>query len=293
MTWLREPLFHFILIGAVIYGAVGVFAVPEEDKSSNKLVVSAGEIEWMATSWHKRWHRLPTKQELDGLIQQHVRETILYREAIAMGLDKDDIVVRRRLAQKLEFLAEDLAVMTPPSEDELQAYFDEHKERYRDPVRYTFTQVYVDPDKRGNATLDDAEAIKAELIAMPGAIDNAGGLGDDFMLQAYYPEQSQTDIQKLFGSGFAQSLVELSPGEWHGPVLSGYGTHLVYVHGVIEPPPTAFAEVRELVLQDLDGVRREEINEQFYASLRDRYEIVIEEMEADPEEVAAAQEARQ
>ena len=287
MKLLREPLLHFLFIGAAIYLAFGLFAEPVEDPQDNTLVVDAGEIEWMATSWYKRWNRLPTQQELDGLIQQYVRETILYREALAMGLDRDDVIIRRRLAQKLEFLAQDLALMTPPTDEELQTYFNEHQDRYRDPVRYTFTQVYIDPDKRGDKTLDDAKAIKARLIAQPDSLDNADALGDDFMLQAYYPEKPQIDIQKLFGSGFSESLAVLKPGVWHGPVLSGYGTHLVYVHGISEPPAPVFAEVRARVQQDWEDARRETMNEQFYASLRDRYSIVIEEFSPETEKVAA------
>ena len=281
LSWLREPLIHFFVIGAIIYGAFALVTRPVENPQGDTIVVDAGEIEWMATSWYKRWNRMPTSQELDGLIQQYIRETILYREALSMGLDKDDVVIRRRLAQKLEFLAQDLALMTPPTDQELQTYFDEHQDRYQAPVRYTFTQVYVDPDKHGDATLDEAEAIKAALIAKPEQLDNAGELGDDFMLQAYYPENTQADIQKLFGSGFAESLVKLSPQQWHGPVLSGYGTHLVYIHSIVEPPPPVFYAVQTRVQQDWEDQRRETLNEQFYASLRDRYTIVIEDITPD------------
>jgi hypothetical protein len=249
----------------------------------NTLVVEAGEIEWLTTAWRKRWNRLPTNQELDGLIQQYVRETVLYREALAMGLDKDDTIIRRRLAQKLEFLAQDLVALTPPTDKDLQTWFDEHRQRYHEPDRFTFTQVFVDPDKRGEATLDDAKVIKAALISQPDATEKAGTLGDDFMLQHYYPKNTQADIQKLFGGGFADSMVELAPGQWHGPVLSGYGVHLVYVHSVSEAPPPLFAEVRERVRQDWVDAKRESLNEQFYASLRDRYTVVIDAIPDDAE----------
>ena len=139
MKMLREPLLQFLFIGSAIDLAFGLFAEPVEDVQDNTLVVDAGEIEWMATSWYKRWNRKPTPQELDGLIQQYVCETTLYREALAMGLDRDDVVIRRRMAEKLEFLAQDLALMAPPTDEELQAYFDEHRDRYEEPVRYTLT----------------------------------------------------------------------------------------------------------------------------------------------------------
>jgi len=274
---LREPLLHFLLIGGAIYLLYGAVAEPVPEENDKTIVVSAGEVEWMRTSWLKRWNRPPTPEEIDGLLQQYIRETVLYREALTMGLNQHDQIIRRRLAQKLEFLAKDLVALTPPSEEELVAYFHAHKDRYQQPALYTFTQVFIDPDKRGDATLDDAEAIKATLIARGDAIEDAGALGDDFMLQNYYPEKDPIEIQKFFGSGFAQSLVDLSPGEWHGPVLSGYGTHLVYVSSVIEPGPPTFAEVRERVVAEWTTERSEELNEQFYANLRESYTVVIEE----------------
>ena len=165
----------------------------------------------------------------------------------------------------------------PNTEEELQAYFVEHQERYQQPALYTFTQVFIDPDKRGDTTLDDAKAIKASLVAQGKDVEDPGTLGDDFMLQNYYPNKDQVEIQKLFGSGFTESLLELSPGQWHGPVLSGYGVHLVYVSNVIEPPAPVVAEVRERVVQDWTTDRSEELNEKFYANLREQYTVVIEE----------------
>ena len=273
---LREPLVHFMFIGAVIYLLYGMFAEPVPEADDKTIVVTAGEIEWMQTAWKKRWNRPPTDKELDGLMQQYIRETVLYREALTMGLNQHDTVIRRRLAQKLEFLAKDLVALTPPTEEELQAYFDAHPKRYQEPTRYTFTQVFIDPDKRGDATLDDAEAIKATLMAEGDAIENAAVLGDDLMLQDYYPEKDQAEIQKFFGSGFAEALIALSPGQWHGPVPSGYGVHLVYIRNITEPPAPVFTEVRERVVQDWTTDRSEELNEQFYTNLRNQYTVVIE-----------------
>ena len=150
-----------------------------------------------------------------------------------MELNKHDQVIRR-LAQKLEFLAKDLVALTPPGEEDLHTYFEEHKQRYQQLALYTFIQVFIDPDKRGDATLDDTQKIKAELIA-------------------------------------------LSSGQWHGPVLSGYGVHLVYVQEVTEPPAPRFADVRERVEQEWKSDKGEELNEQFYESLREQYTVVIEE----------------
>ena len=286
MKLLREPLVHFMFIGAAIYLLYGVFAEPVPEADDKTIIVTAGEVEWMQTAWLKRWNRPPTPEEFDGLIKQYIKETVLYREALTMGLNKHDQVIRRRLAQKLEFLAKDLVALTPPTEAELQSYFDENSERYQEPVLYTFIQVFIDPDKRGDTTLDDAEAIKANLIVKGDAVEDPGALGDDFMLQNYYPEKDQVEIQKQFGSGFAESLVELSPGQWHGPVLSGYGVHLVYISSISEPPAPVLADVRERVVQDWEMEKGEELNNKFYANLRDQYTVVIEES-AEKDRVAA------
>jgi len=289
---LREPLLHFMFIGAAIYLLYGVFAEPLPEADDKTIVVTAGEVEWMQTSWQKRWNRPPTPQEFDGLIQQYIKETVLYREALTMGLNQHDQVIRRRLAQKLEFLAKDLVALTPPTEEELQSYFDEHLDRYQEPALYTFTQVFIDPDKRGDTTLEDAEAIKAKLIRQGDAIEDPGALGDDFMLQSYYPEKDAVEIQKLFGSGFTESLAKLSPGQWHGPVLSGYGVHLVYISSISEPPAPEFAALRERVVQDWTMERGEELNDKFYASLREQYTVIIEEPDEE-DTVAAVQELAQ
>lgn len=286
MKLLREPLLHFIFIGAAIYLLYGIFAEPAQEETENTIVVSAGEIQWMQSSWQKRWNRPPTDKELDGMVQQYIKETVLYREALTMGLNKHDTVIRRRLAQKLEFLAKDLVALTPPSDKELQNYFEQHKSRYQAPARFTFTQVFIDPDKRGDKTLDDAETIKASLIAknknasdVSTNINSLGdnSLGDKSMLENYYPEKDPTEIQKLFGSGFAESLVKLSSGQWHGPVLSGYGVHLVNIQQIIQPPPPVFAEKREHVIQDWKTDKGNELNKKFYDNLRKSYNIVIEE----------------
>ena len=276
MKLLREPLLHFMLIGAAIYLLYGAFAEPVAEADDKTIIVSAGEIQWMRSSWQQRWNRPPTPEEFDGLIQQYIRETVLYREALTMGLNQHDMVIRRRLAQKLEYLAKDLVALTSPTEEELLAYFAEHQDRYQQPDLYTFTQVFIDPDKRGDATLTDAEEIKATLIAQGGAIEDVGALGDKIMLQNYYPEKDPSEIQKNFGTGFAESLMALTIGQWHGPVLSGYGVHLVYVSHIRESPKPVFAELRERVTEDWKIDRGEELNEVFYENLRGQYTVVIE-----------------
>jgi hypothetical protein len=277
MKLLREPLVHFLAIGAALFVIFAYWGRPAAEEQERAITITAGEIDWLTDSWEKRWNRPPTPEEREGLIQQYLREMILYREAVAMGLDRDDTVIRRRLAQKLEFLSQDLISPAPPAEDELQAYFEEHIDRYQAPDLVTMTHVFIDPDRRGDQTLVDAAVIKEKLQALKEPPQDAQAFGDSFMLQSYYPERSEAELLKLFGSGFARSVFELAPQQWHGPVLSGYGTHLVYVHDRRETDPPTFTEVEDQVRQDWENDKREQLNEQFVASMVARYDVTIED----------------
>jgi hypothetical protein len=270
-------LVHFLLIGAVIYGLYGLTRPDVEEDPENRITVTAGEIEWLTGTWQKRWNRMPTLQERAGLIDQYVRETIFYREALAMGLDRDDTIIRRRLAQKLEFLSEDLVETVAPTEEQLQAHFSENEEKYELPALLTMTHVFVDPDKREEQTLVDAEAIGVELRALQPPTEGADEFGDPFMLQHYYPERSEVELAKLFGAEFARSVFELESDQWHGPVLSGYGVHWVFVEQRVTAEVPEFAAVRDRVEQDWRDERRAKFNDDFYAQLRARYEVVVEE----------------
>lgn len=286
-AWLRfakEPLLHFILAGAAIYLLYGVFGGTDSDQAivaENTIVITKGELDWLGESWQKRWNRPPTNEEMVGLVKSHLRETVLYREAISMGLDKDDTIIRRRLAQKLEFLSQDLIRPEPPTDEALHAFFDKNIDRYRLPELITFTHVYLDPDKREDQTLDDAEKLKAELIANDTIPGEESELGDTFMLQSYYPERTEADISKLFGREFARSIMKLDPKRWHGPVLSGYGTHLVYLQSLQVFPNPIYDQVADRVREDLESERRQQLNDEYIESLLSRYDVVIEAEDSD------------
>jgi peptidyl-prolyl cis-trans isomerase C len=274
----KEPLVHFLAIGAVIFIFNGFMGQQKVSENEKDVTITAGEITWLANTWKKRWNRPPTKEEQEGLVTQYVRETILYREAIAMGLDKGDSVIRRRLAQKLEFLFKDLVNPAPPSSEELLAYFEEHIASYQPPDLITMSHIFIDPDLRGDQTLKDAETIKAKVIALKQPPGNKVSFGDPFMLQSYYPQRSQAELAKLFGKGFVKPVFKLEPGQWHGPVLSGYGVHLVYIHEHRQAEPILLAEVEEQVRQDWEGDKREHLNEQFVDNLMARYDVTIEDV---------------
>jgi hypothetical protein len=216
----KEPLVQFFLIGACIYGAYALYGAPGEEVSDKTILVDAGRIESFIGEWERRWKRPPTRQELDGVIGAFVREDILYRQAVAMGLGEDDPITRRRLAQKLEFLTNDIALFREPVEGELQQYFQDNQELYREPGLITFSQVFLDPDKRDAATLADARELLARLKSAGDPDGATLDAGDSFMLQSYYREVSESDIRRQLGSGFSEAVMQLAPGRWHGPVLS-------------------------------------------------------------------------
>jgi hypothetical protein len=276
-----EPLVQFLLIGACIYGAYALFGAPEDDFRDTTIHVDANRIDAFISQWESRWNRPPTRQELDGIIQAYVREDILYRQAVAMGLNEDDPITRRRMAQKLEFLTSDLAQMKQPQEGELEQYFRDNQALYRKPDLITFSQVFFNPDARDDATLDIAAEVLAQLRSAGEPDAQMLQAGDRFMLQDYFPSATETDIARQLGSGFAAAVMQFEPGQWHGPVLSGYGVHLVYIYDFREAPPAVFEAVQARVLEDWHRKQREKFNADFLESLKSRYEIVIEELPAD------------
>lgn len=273
---LKEPVVHFLILGLLIYGGYAWLHAGEDRDEGDVIHVGAGEIEWMRTSFSKRWRRQPTETEIDGMVQDYVRETALYREALAMGLDEDDTIVRRRLAQKLEFLVQDLAETNAPTEEDILAYFDGHRARYRRPERVTFVHVFVDPDRRGDATISDADALKEELLNADDPVRGSAKLGDPFMLQRYYPERTEAEVAKLFGGEFATQVAALPEGEWHGPMLSGYGVHLVYVLDRQQFPEPALSEVRGRVEEDFIADQRRRMHDEYVDRLIEKYDVVVE-----------------
>ena len=224
-----EPLIQFLIIGACIYGAYAFFGTPEEDFRDTRVHVDSARINGFISEWESRWNRPPTRDEIDGLIQSYIKEDVLYRQAVAMGLNEDDPITRRRMAQKLEFLTSDLAMMVQPAEGELEKYFNENSEAYRAPDRMTFSQVFFDPDSRGNKTLEDAEEALLKLQTAGAPTEESMQVGDGFMLQRDFVSATPMEAARQMGSGFVEAVVQLEPGAWHGPVLSGYGVHLVYL----------------------------------------------------------------
>jgi peptidyl-prolyl cis-trans isomerase C len=281
MQMAKEPLIQFLIIGACIYGAYALFGAPDEDIADKTVIVDARRIDGFIGEWQRRWNRPPTRAELEGVINAFVRENILYRQAVAMGLDADDPITRRRMAQKLEFLTNDIALLKEPGEGELEQYFQANIQLYRAPDLITFSHAYLDPDRREAATLDDAAALLSQLQAAGNPDPRTLTAGDRFMLESYYPQVSELDIRRQFGSGFSQAVMQLEPGKWHGPVLSGYGVHLVYVYSLQQAPSPVFEDNQQSVLANWQTAQQEKFNADFFENLKNSYDVVIAELPLD------------
>jgi hypothetical protein len=276
--WLHEPLIHFLLLGALIFVAYKALA-PEAGRDDNtRIVVSQGQQEHLVTAFSRTWQRPPTPEEFNGLVDDWIREEIAYREGLAMGLDSGDLIIRRRLRQKLELLAEDVIALDVPTDEALQAYLDENAGDYRLEPRYSLRQIYFSADYRGENTAADARKLLDQLRS--GNVDDGDwqALGDRIALPAEARDARASALAARFGDSFAESLADLEPGEWQGPVQSGFGLHLVYLDAVDEGRAVTLDEARDDVLRDFEAQRLRESIDALYDRLRERYDIVVEPM---------------
>jgi hypothetical protein len=271
---LKEPLLHFLLLGALVFGVNAWRETRRPSKTETAHIeVTGGTITWLSEGFTRQWHRGPDADELRGLVNDHVREEVLYREALALGLERNDSIVRRRLAQKMEFLASDIASAAEPDEAALRKFFEENAARYMKPVRVTFRHVYFSKERRGKRLTTDAREALESL--RKGAEEEA--LGDPFLREHEFASANEAEIAAALGNDFAKQVMTLPTGEWRGPVESTYGTHLVYVSNRAEPKPAEFDRVRDEVARDFSEERRRTANAEFIKRLQGRYEIAIDE----------------
>lgn len=272
---LREPLFHFLLLGAVIFLVYFYLNPVDGSSAGNQIHVSQNDIGRFVQIFQKQWNRKPTRQEMEGLVRAHIKEEILYREALALGLEKDDTIVRRRLGQKMEFLITDVTVPVEVDDKELMVFYEKNSSRYTRAARMSFRHIYFNPDQRDERLLDEANATLKTLKTTNADADVPDEYGDRFMLQLQYSQHSVDEIARKFGREFADSLVGLTPGTWQGPIKSGYGMHLVYIQARDAASVYPFPEVRERVKNDYLFELRRSRNEEVLEKLKSRYEITI------------------
>lgn len=275
-TLLKDPFVHFIALGALIFV---FFAVLDEsgDPIDREVVVSSADVARLEALWQSQYSRSPSDSERAAMIENHIREEVLYREAMSLDLADDDIIVRRRLVQKFLFLSEDLMAVAAPADAELDAWYEENQARYLVSPQTSFRHVYLSAEKRGEAAKSDAVVMVAHLQR------NAGewrALGDPFMLQREYAARKENQIAELFGSGFAGRLADLEKGAWAGPVRSAYGWHAVNILKRAPQSLPLLEDIRGEVLADFKAEKRDEANRAFYQALRARYNVTLENGEA-------------
>ncbi len=282
----REPLVHFLVLGAGIFAAYSLMSKPTGGEPG-KIIITQGQLASIAESFALTRQRPPTREEWEGLVRARVREEVYYREALATGLDKDDTIIRRRLLQKMEFVTNDLAAPAPPTDADLNAYLQTHPDKFRVEQRFTFRQLYLNPRKHGENLSRDVAQLLAALNQTDGGA-NVSAQGDPFVLDSRFEALPAGEVRKLFGETFATTVGGLSLGEWHGPVESAYGVHLVFVSERSEGRAAALSEVREAVEREWTNGKRQEANEKGYAEMLKRYSVTIERRESVEEQKTLA-----
>ncbi len=273
-NWLREPLLHFLLLGAGLF-LLYHWVRGGETVAPGEIVVTEARAEALAENFAKTWMRPPSAQELRGLVDDYVKEEVFYRESIAIGLDRDDTVIRRRLRQKMEFVSEDVAESRQPTEAELQQFLDAHADKFVAAPMLSFQQVFLSTDRRGNVARSDAEKLLAELQSGRGPADPAEA-GDPTMLPPSMERATPQEISNTFGEAFSADVESAPLGQWTGPFESAYGLHLVRVAARTPAKQPTLAEIRPSVLREWQAAQRQQVNDAFYDSLRGKYEVRYE-----------------
>ena len=276
MKLLREPLVHFLLAGAALFAAYALVdrGPTQATGSQHQIRIGEADVRWAAETWTRQWQRSPSPEELRGLVRDLLREEVLAREAHELGLDKDDAVVRRRLAQKMTFLIEDTSGSAEPSDEELQQFYRAHNQEFRREARVSFTQVFFDRARAGA----DAKARRA-LVELVGASDATlvADKGDQLLIEPEVRDADEGSVAAQFGKDFARAVFALPAGTWNGPIESAYGLHLVRVTAITPAEQQAFPEVRDRVLERWREARRQETEKRYFDELFKKYQIVIDD----------------
>ena len=270
---LREPLFHFIVAGALLF----VFAqwLGGSREEPQVVTVDRSDLERLTEQWEAQYGLPPTPEQTSAILRNHIRDEILYREALKLGLDRDDVIVRRRLVQKFRFVTEGLSELAEPSEDELRQFYRSRPQQYAKPAETSFQHVYFSSEQRGENARRDAEAALQELKSSPDDGVDWRGLGDPSILQREYGRRPERELTELFGTQFVEKLSEIEPGTWSEPIASLYGWHVVRVRDRTPGRLPEFSTIRGEVEADWLTQRRKEANESLYRTLRENYEIEL------------------
>jgi len=285
---LREPLVHFLLIGAVLFGVYSFTQAGRPASASSKEIqLTVDELSQLALLFQSQWRREPTPEEFSRLVENKVQNEVLYREALALGLDREDEIVKRRMAQKMQFLAEDVAAAREPTTAELRTWYEKNSASFAQPPRLSFRHLYFSPDRRGARARADAAKALAELAGQPEDAKIAGSLADPFMFQDYYRDRAPEYLAKEFGPQFALAVAKLEAGSWQGPIESGFGWHLLFVDTVIPGRVPAFEEIEPDVKPAWLAEQKAKAWEKAYQEIRAEYRVLLPALREDASASAA------
>jgi peptidyl-prolyl cis-trans isomerase C len=292
---LREPFVHFLLAGGLIFGLFaatsGLRSTAMGPGSGNaapdrRIVITAADLEALRANFRVAWKRDPAPEELGDQVETFVHEEILFREGKALGLDRDDVVVRRRLIEKMSALARPAAPVGDPSRDDLRRWYDRYRHRFVQAGRISFEQRFFDPKRRGDAVAD-AKAVLAAVPDLDRGDVTAIGAGDEFVLPAQMMGKTQLQVAHLYGEGFVAALLAAPVRAWHGPVVSLYGQHLVFVIDRQPERTPGFEEVEKQVRADWLTVNTRGIKTAA-ESLLPQYRVILQGPQAEKLAQAAA-----
>jgi parvulin-like peptidyl-prolyl isomerase len=274
MTLLREPLLHFAIVGAILFGSYSWLNDKDVEASAVPPVrIGEGDLRWLKQTWSSQWLREPTADELKGLVDDLLNEKVMAREAQEMGLEKDDTIIRRRLAQKLKFLVEDTAQLAEPTEAELRQFYAANPAHFETPGKLSFRQVYFNPEHRKDAAADATAA----LGALSANVEDDSIEGDRLLFGDSFADTDEQAMSGMFGADFAREVVALEPGGWRGPVKSGYGFHLVLVTQRTQTTPKPFEAVKDAILAEWRSAKQTELSREYLVELRNKYGVEFDD----------------
>lgn len=269
MRVLKEPLVHFLCAGALLFVLFGRNA-PSVDTLDRQIAVTSGDVERLGQVFERTWHRTPSSDELRNAVNDYVREEVLYRTALSLGLEKDDMIIRRRLRQKMDFLFED--TVAAPQQTELRAFFAEHQDKFRVEALLSFRQIFIDIRRHQDAEAD----ARRLLVSLQSGQTDASGRGDPMLLAEGFSEAPLSRIADLFGQDFANTIATAQEGRWIGPLRSAFGFHLVLASSVEPAHVPPFEEVRDAVQREWFAQHRAAALDEEYQKLRAKFDIRVD-----------------
>ncbi|RUX28850.1 peptidyl-prolyl cis-trans isomerase [Mesorhizobium sp. M7A.F.Ca.US.011.01.1.1] len=273
MTLLREPLLHFAVVGVILFGGYSWMSDRHVEATAAEPVrIGDGDVRWLKQTWSSQWLREPTGDELKGLVDDLLTEKLLAREAQEIGLEQDDTIIRRRLAQKLKFLVEDTAQLAEPTEADLRQFYVANAAHFETPGKLSFRQVYFNPEHRKDAAADATAALGALSLN----IEDDSIEGDRLLFDDSFADTDEHALSGMFGPDFAREVFALEPGRWRGPVKSGYGFHLVLVTQRTATAPKPFEMAKDAVLAEWRFAKQTELSRDYLIELRNKYGVQLD-----------------